>query len=400
MSRSWRLPILILFCGSLVLSLNLGIRQSLGLFIPDLMNEKGWSAGTLAFAFAIQNLVWGLASPLGGMLADRWGTAKTLALGCAVYASGLALMGMSDSVWMLHGSAGLLIGAGVGATTFPIVLGAIGRAVPPEKRSFALGIASAGGSFGQFIMAPVTQQLNLGFGPETALLLLAAISLLMVPAGLALAGKPEPGQGVGQQSLTEALREAAGQRSYLLLMAGFFVCGFHVAFISVHLPVFSALCGMVPAVAATSLALVGLFNIFGTLTTGALGGRYPKKWLLSGIYFGRAVAIGAFMLAPKTEASFLIFASVMGFLWLSTVPPTSGLIAQIFGPRYLASLFGLVMLSHQVGAFLGAWSGGLVYDLTGSYDAVWVAALALGVFAGLVHLPIREAPLQREAVPA
>ena len=390
--RYW--PVLVLTAGCVVLALNLGIRQSLGILIPDMMTATGWSAGVFGLAFAIQNLIWGMASPVAGILADRYGTAKTLIAGTGLYGAGLILMGMSASPWGLHGSAGLILGIGVGATTFPIVLGAIGRAFPPEKRSLALGIASAGGSVGQAVMAPATDILNGALGFETALIYLAAIALIMAPLGLMLSGKAASG-GSGQhmsgpQTVMGALQEAFGERSYVLLTLGFFVCGFHVALIATFLPAYVQLCGLPVSVAAQGLLLIGVFNIFGTLAAGWFGGRFPKKWGLSAIYAARAVVMSGFLFVPKTEASFLIFSAFMGFLWLSTVPLTSGIVAQVFGPRYMASLFGVVMLSHQVGAFLGAWMGGVFYDLTGGFDLVWMIAAGLGVFAALVNMPIKD----------
>lgn len=393
--RPWQLPMLVLLAGGLILSLNLGIRQSLALFIPDMMSATGWSASTFAFAFALQNLLWGLAAPVAGLLADRYGTARTLVLGTGLYAGGLVLMGLSDSPWLLHGSAGLLIGAGVGATTFPIVLGAIGRAFPPERRSFALGVAAAGGSVGQFVMAPVTQSLNGALGYEQALVMLAVIAMVMAPAGLALAGRPAHGaEDAAAPSMGTALKEAAGHRGYWLLNAGFFVCGFHVAVIVTHLPTFVAINGLSGEVAAYALALVGLFNIFGTLIAGWVGGRYSKKKALAVLYLGRAGVFTVFFILPPTTTTILVFAAAMGLLWLSTVPLTSGVVGQIFGPTYMASLFGVVMFSHQIGAFFGAWLGGLVYDATGSFDLIWIASIALGLFSALVHLPIREHALR------
>lgn len=395
--RVVRLPlIVVLLCGGWLLALNLGVRQSLGLFIPDMITDLGWTASTFALAFGIQNLLWGLTSPAAGMLADRFGTARVLSAGVLLYAAGLALTGMVGSPWMLHGTIGLLIGLGVGATTFPLVLGAVSRLVPPGKRSMALGVASTGGSLGQFVFAPVTGWLNDGLGWSAALLVLALICLTMVPAGLALAGRAEDGPAVGDSAagLGAAVREAAGHRGFLLLNAGFFVCGFHVALIAVHLPFFAALCGLPGSVAAQSLGVIGLFNVFGTLLAGWLGGRYRQKWLLSGIYGLRALVILGFLFAPKTSETFLIFSASIGLLWLSTVPLTSGIVARVFGARYMASLFGVVMLSHQIGAFIGASMGGIVYDITGSFDAVWLAAAGLGLFAALVHLPIGDRALR------
>ncbi|MDP2698731.1 MFS transporter [Thalassospira sp.] len=392
-------PWLVLVSGCLVLSVNLGIRPSLGLFIPDMLTATGWSASTFGLAFAIQNLMWGVAAPVAGALADRYGTTRTLIGGAAFYALGLYMMGGAASPLGLHATSGLLIGIGVGATSFPVVLAAISRVFPANKRSFALGLASAGGSVGQFVMAPTTQALNDNLGYVGALAMLAVMSMIIVPFAFAMTGKATKAGAadLGPNSLIAAFHEARKHRGFLLLNAGFFVCGFHVAVIATHLPTFTQLCGLPGSVAAQGLALIGLFNIFGTLAAGWAGGKWRKKWGLSFIYGARAVVILAFMAAPKTAETIWIFSAVMGALWLSTVPLTSGIIAQVFGPRYMATLFGIVMLSHQVGAFFGAWMGGVVYDLTGNFDAVWATAAALGVLAALVHLPINDDALRVEA---
>ena len=395
-------PWIVLLCGGLVLSLNLGVRQSLGLFIPDMLNDTGWTASTFGLAFAIQNLMWGVSAPIAGAIADRFGTTRTLIGGAAIYAAGLYMMGTSSSPGELHLTAGFLIGTGVGTTSFPVILAAISRVFSPERRSFALGIASAGGSVGQFVMAPTAQMLNGSFGYVTTLMILAAIAMLMVPAAFALTGKaegnsPTAAPDLGPQGLMAAFHEARKHRGFMLLNAGFFVCGFHVAVVTTHLPTFTALCGLPSSVAAEGLALIGLFNIFGTLTAGWAGGRFSKKFGLSFIYGMRAVVILIFIFAPKTSETILLFSATLGALWLSTVPLTSGLIAQVFGPRYMATLFGIVMLSHQIGAFFGAWMGGIVYDMTGNFDAVWWVSVALGIFAALVHMPIDDKELRSTA---
>lgn len=396
-------PWLVLVAGCLVLAVNLGIRPSLGLFIPDMLTATGWSASTFGLAFAIQNLMWGVAAPIAGALADRYGTTRTLIGGAAFYALGLYLMGTSTSPLELHLTSGFLIGAGVGATSFPVILAAISRAFPPNKRSFALGLASAGGSVGQFIMAPTTQFLNDSVGYVSALAILAVMSMIIVPFAFALTGKAEahgPNSGgvdLGPTGLVAAFHEARKHRGFLLLNAGFFVCGFHIAVIATHLPTFTQLCGLPGSVAAQGLAIVGLFNIVGTLTAGWAGGKWRKKWGLSFIYGMRALVILIFMIAPKTAETIWLFSAVMGALWLSTVPLTSGIIVQVFGPRYMATLFGIVMLSHQIGAFFGAWMGGIIFDLTGSFDGVWIASIALGIFAALIHMPIDDKALRVEA---
>ncbi|RCK40055.1 MULTISPECIES: MFS transporter [Thalassospira] len=396
-------PWLVLVAGCLVLAVNLGIRPSLGLFIPDMLTVTGWSASTFGLAFAIQNLMWGVAAPIAGALADRYGTTRTLIGGALFYALGLYLMGISTSPMELHLTSGFLIGAGVGATSFPVILAAISRAFPPNKRSFALGLASAGGSVGQFVMAPTTQFLNDGYGYVTALAILAVMSMIIVPFAFALTGKAEAhgpnsgGADLGPTGLVAAFHEARKHRGFLLLNAGFFVCGFHIAVIATHLPTFTQLCGLPGSVAAKGLAIVGLFNIVGTLTAGWVGGKWRKKWSLSFIYGMRALVILLFMLAPKTAETIWLFSALMGALWLSTVPLTSGIIVQVFGPRYMATLFGIVMLSHQIGAFFGAWMGGIIFDMTGSFDGVWITSIALGIFAAIVHMPIDDKALRVEA---
>lgn len=346
--------------------------------------------------------MWGISAPIAGALADRYGTTRTLIGGAVIYGLGLYLMGTSQSPGELHLTAGFLIGTGVGATSFPVVLAAISRVFSAEKRSFALGLASAGGSIGQLVMAPTTQALNSSLGYVSALVILAAISMLIVPAAFAMTGKAEGNSptatpDMGPQGLVAAFHEARKHRGFALLNAGFFVCGFHIAVIATHLPTFTELCGLPRSVAAEGLALIGLFNIVGTLTAGWAGGKWRKKFSLSFIYGMRAVVIVIFIFAPKTSETILLFSASMGALWLSTVPLTSGLIAQVFGPRYMATLFGIVMLSHQIGAFFGAWMGGIVYDMTGNFDAVWWASVALGVFAAIVHMPIDDKELRATA---
>lgn len=400
-AKKW-FPWLVLLSGCLVLSLNLGVRQSLGLFIPDMLNNTGWNAATFGLAFAIQNLMWGISAPFAGAIADRFGTTRTLIGGALLYGLGLYMMGTSHSPGELYLTAGFLIGTGVGITSFPVVLAAISRAFSAEKRSFALGLASAGGSVGQLVMAPTTQALNSSLGYVTALVILAGISMLIIPAAFAMTGKaeghnPSATPDLGPQGLAAAFHEARKHRGFVLLNAGFFVCGFHIAVIATHMPTFTELCGLPRSVAAEGLALIGLFNIVGTLTAGWAGGRWRKKFGLSFIYGMRALVIVIFIFAPKTSETILLFSASMGALWLSTVPLTSGLIAQVFGPRYMATLFGVVMLSHQIGAFFGAWMGGIVYDMTGNFDAVWWASVALGVFAAVVHMPIDDRELRSTA---
>lgn len=381
----------VLLCGSFALAVAMGIRQVFGLVLLPVSQEQGWAVTSVSFAFALQQIVWGVVPPLFGALADTKGPRLVVAGGGLAYAAGLALMAMGGSVFAFQVGAGLLVGTALGALGFSIVLGAVARVTPPEKRSLYFGIASAGGSFGMFAFVPVGQELIAQLGWQHALLALGLLALLVVPMAWPLGGPPQkPAAATPGPTLREALALAGRHEGYWLLILGFFVCGFHVAFISTHLPGYVASCGMAPEVAAWSLALVGLFNIVGSLAAGQLGGRYRPKYLLAGIYGMRAVVITAFILLPKTPGVTLAFAAAMGLLWLSTVPLTTGVVAGIFGPAFVSTLFGLVFLSHQVGAFLGAFLGGISVQVLGSYDAVWYASLALAVMAAVVHLPIRD----------
>ncbi|HWQ38207.1 MAG TPA: MFS transporter [Burkholderiales bacterium] len=391
----WRTPAIVLACGSLILTLAMGVRQSFGLFLPPMTLEYGWGRETFAFAMALSNLLWGVFQPFFGAAADRHGAARVVVVSALLYVAGLALMPHSASGITLNFSAGLIIGLALSGTTFGVILGVIGRAYPPERRSFALGVATAGGSFGQFLMLPLTQWLISAYGWKGALYALAATMLVIVPLSAAMVETGREAVQGPRQSLREALREASSQSSFWYLTSGFFVCGFQVAFIAVHLPAYLADSGMAAHVGALALALIGLFNIAGSFLAGILGGHYSKKYLLSAIYFARAAVIAVFLLWPISAGSVYLFAAAIGFLWLGTVPLTNGLIAQIFGVRYLATLFGIVFLSHQLGSFLGVWLGGVLFDMTGTYQLVWVGGIALGVVAGLLNLPIDERTLPR-----
>lgn len=393
----WRTPTVVLICAGMVLTLGFGIRHGFGLFLQPMSSELGWGRETFALALAVQNLVWGTTQPFVGMIADKYGTAKVVVMGALLYAAGLATMAFASTPIMLVLTAGVLIGTGLSGLTFSIVAGVLGRAFPPEKRSMALGISGAAGSFGQFAMLPITQMLISTFGWHGALLLLAAIALLIVPIAAGLVERNVTHAHVFKQSASEAMREAVGHRGYMLLTIGFFVCGFQVVFIGLHLPAYLADQGLPPHVAVTALALVGIFNAIGTYATGWLGGRMQKRYILSTIYFGRAAAIALFLAMPLTPWSVYLFAILIGLLWLSTVPPTNGIIAGVFGVRYLSMLAGFSFFSHQIGSFLGAWLGGRVFDTTGSYDLVWYLSIALGVFAGIVNLPIDEREIRRPA---
>jgi predicted MFS family arabinose efflux permease len=395
----WRTPTVVLVCGGLILTLGMGIRHGFGLFLPPMTSDLHWGRETFALALAVQNLVWGATQPFAGVLADKYGSARVVLGGTVLYVLGLALMAHPGAPWQFVVSAGVLIGSGLSGVTFTLIMSVVGRAYPPEKRSMALGIAAAAGSFGQFAMLPVTQTLLSHVGWYGALIALSAIGLLMAPLAVAMVEKRPQHDGAFKQSAGEAMKEALGHRGYVLLTIGFFVCGFQVVFVGVHLPAYLADHGLAPHVAVTALALIGLFNIFGTYTTGWLGSRVPKRYILSAIYFGRAVVIALFVWLPLSPATVYAFAVALGVLWLSTVPPTNGIVAQVFGVRYMAMLSGFTFFSHQIGSFLGAWLGGRLYDATGSYDIVWYLSIALGVVAGLLNLPIDERQIRRAPRP-
>ena len=395
MNAIWRNSVWILLGGSLILAVSLGTRHGFGLFLPPMSAEFGWGREVFAFAIALQNLIWGLAQPVTGALADRFGVARTVLIGGVLYAVGLLLMAGADSPLSLSLSAGLLIGLGLSGTSFSVILGAVGRAVPAEKRSMAMGIASAAGSFGQFAMLPGTLGLIGWLGWSSALLALGLLVALIMPLALMLRSGPAAPVTGPQQSLVEALREAAGHPGFRLLALGFFVCGFQVVFIGIHLPAYLVDHGL-PAMAGTTvLALVGLFNIVGTYTAGWLGGCYSKPKLLTALYLFRAVVISAFFFAPLTLWTAYAFGIAMGLLWLSTVPLTNGTVATLFGVRNLSMLGGIVFLFHQIGSFFGGWLGGWVYDHTGSYDLVWQISIALSLMAAALNWPIREQPVER-----
>ncbi len=391
----------VLLCGALVVTLSMGIRHGFGLWLQPITMDRGWTRETFAFALAVQNLSWGIAGPFAGMLADRYGAYRVLVIGGVLYAVGLVLMALSTSGLAFTGSAGVLIGMAQSGCTYAVIYGVIGRNVAADKRSWAMGVAAAAGSFGQFLMVPVESWLISTWGWQNALFVLGCAALAILPLAR---GLREPAQAVHEgfrQSIGSALREAFGYRSFQWLMAGYFVCGFQVVFIGVHMPSYLRDHGMAPGVATTALALIGLFNVFGTYTAGWLGQRVPKRYILSGIYALRSIVIVAFLLVPLSPMSVYLFSGTMGLLWLSTVPPTNAVVAQIFGVQYLSMLGGFIFFSHQVGSFLGVWLGGRLYDATGNYDLVWWIAVALGVFAALINLPVRETAIHRSGpVPA
>jgi MFS family permease len=391
----------VLICGAAIVTLSMGIRHGFGLWLQPVTVERGWSRETFAFALAVQNIAWGIAGPLTGALADRFGAFRVLVAGGLLYALGLVAMGLATSGLGFLGGTGLLIGLAQSGTTYAVVYGVIGRSVAPEKRSWAMGITAAAGSFGQFLMVPIEGGLIAAFGWQEALVILACAVLMILPLAFGLREpKREPVPGVATQTMGAALREAFGDRSFRLLTAGYFVCGFQVVFIGVHMPSYLKDQGLTPGVATTALALIGLFNVFGTYAAGTLGQKVPKRYLLSGIYLLRSIAIIIFLNVPLTPTSVYVFAAVMGVLWLSTVPPTNAIVAQIFGVQHMSMLGGFVFFSHQIGSFLGVWLGGKLYDATGSYDVVWYLAIALGVMAMVANLPVRETAIPRRAVPA
>ena len=393
----------VLLCGALIVTLSMGIRHGFGLWLQPVTMDRGWSRETFAFALAVQNLAWGAAGPIAGMVADRFGAFRVLVVGALLYALGLVLMGLATSGLAFTGSAGVMLGMAQAGTTYAVIYGVIARNVAPERRSWAMGVTAAAGSFGQFLMVPVENWLIGGFGWQSALFILGCAALAIIPLAFGLR-EPQVAASTGaaapQQSIGGALREAFGYRSFQLLMAGYFVCGFQVVFIGVHMPSYLKDRGLSPDVATTALALIGLFNVLGTYAAGALGQRMAKRHILSAIYGLRSLVIIAFLSAPLSPWSVYLFASAMGFLWLSTVPPTNAVIVQIFGVRHMSMLGGFVFLSHQVGSFLGAWLGGALYTVYGHYDVVWGLAIALGFFAALVNLPVRESPIVRPVAQA
>jgi predicted MFS family arabinose efflux permease len=393
---NWRTPNVILICGGLILTIALGVRHNFGLYLQPVTADLGIGREAFAFAIAIQNLMYGISQPITGMIADRYGTARVLVGGALAYSLGLYLMSMSSTGIELTLSAGLLIGAALGSSGFSIVFGVIGRSVPAEKRSVALGIAGAAGSFGQFSVIPYGQWLISSFGWQQALVVLALTVMLIVPLASALVeDKNVQPASLEHQTISQALREATQHRGYILLCLGFSVCGFQLLFIGVHFPAYLIDQRMTPETGMAGLALIGLFNMIGSYTWGWLGGRHTKKYLLSLLYFTRSLAITAFVLLPVTPITVYLFSATLGFLWLGTVPLTSGLIAQVFGVKYLSTLTGIAFLFHQIGSFAGAWIGGYVFDATGSYMIMWSLIIGAGIVAALINLPINDRPLDR-----
>lgn len=394
MKRPW----IVIACAAAIVTLAMGVRQAFGLFLPQMSAALDISRASFGLALAIQNLLFGLVQPFVGALADKHGAGRVVVVGAVIYIIGLAGAALATSALGLHLSFGVLVGMALSGTTFVVVLGAVGRVVSPDKRSLAFGIVTAGGSLGQFIVVPIAQKLLAAFGYQQALYIMAAMVALCILLAIGVAGRPSAagaGDNGPAQSLGQALSEASGHRGYWLLNIGFFVCGFHVAFIATHFPAYLDDKGLGLSIGASALALIGLFNILGSYVFGIGGDKRSKKHLLSAIYGGRAVLIVIFLMLPLTKVTALGFAAIMGFLWLGTVPLTSGLVGQMFGIRYLSTLYGIVFLSHQVGSFFGAWAAGYMFDRTGNYDSAWIASIALGVLGMLVNLPINDRPVAR-----
>ena len=402
---TWRTPLVILVCGCMIGALGFGPRAALGLFLTPVTHAYGWGRDVFGLAMAIQVLVWGTVTPFAGAIADRFGSLIVLASGALMYCAGLVLMAYSTTPGMLDLTAGVLCGLGIGATSFTLIIASFSKLMPPEWRSLSFGLGTAAGSFGQFLFLPLASAFIAKFDWQTALMILGGIVLFIMPFALAVRTPPMdvsagPG-GVQKQSLVQALAEAFGHRSYVLLVLGFFTCGFQLLFITVHLPAYLVDRGLSVDAGAWTIGTIGLFNIVGSISSGWLMERMPKRYLLSLLYMLRSLAVLLFIVLPVTTASAIVFGAFMGLLWLSTVPPTSALVAIMFGTRWMATLFGFAFFSHQVGGFLGVWLGGFLFERTGSYDVIWWLSIALGVASAAINLPIVEKPVVRAAaVPA
>ena len=399
-SMTWRTPAVVIVCGCLIALIGFGPRASMGFFLTPMTQANGWGRDVFALAFALQNLLWGIGQPFAGAVADRFGMVRVLSIGALMYAAGIALMAYTTSPVSLQITAGVLVGFGLSGCSFNLVIAAFGKLLPERYRMLAIGAGTAAGSFGQFLFAPFGVALIDNFGWQRALLVFSGLLLLIVPMALALATppsetKPTAADLAARQSLTSALAEAFGHRSYVFLVLGFFTCGFQLAFITLHLPSYLIDRGLSAQVGGWTLATIGLFNIIGSISVGWLSTFYPRRYLLALNYFLRAVFIAAFVLLPASTVTTLLFGAGMGLLWLSTVPPTSGLVTLMFGTRWLATLYGFAFFSHQVGGFLGAWLGGVLYERTGSYDVVWWLAVVFGLLSAAINLPIVEQPVLR-----
>jgi MFS family permease len=404
-TMTWRTPAVIALCGCLIGMMTFGPRSTLGFFLTPLSQAHGWGRDVFALALAVQNLLWGLGQPFAGAIADRYGANRVLSVGALLYAAGLVMMAYATNAAVLELSAGLLIGFGLSGCAFTVVLGAFGKLLPEHWRSVAFGAGTAAGSFGQFLYSPIAVMLMGVVGWQETLVIFGLSLLIVLPLSLALAtarsaGPAVPAAARPAQSLRQALVEAFGHRSYVLLVLGFFTCGFQLAFVTVHLPSYLIDRGLSNQVGGWTLAIIGIFNIIGSLSAGWLGNRMPKRYILSAIYFGRALAIIAFISLPVSPLATYAFGAVTGLLWLSTVPPTSALVALMFGTRWLTMLFGFAFFSHQVGGFLGVWLGGLAFENTGSYNSVWWLSVLFGLLSAVINLPIVEKPVARPAVAA
>jgi MFS family permease len=395
---NWRTPLVIIVCGCVIALLSFGPRSSLGFFVQPMGREFSWGRDVFGLALAVQNLLWGLGQPIAGAIADRFGVLRVMCVGAVLYAGGLLMMRYAATPLSLDIGAGVLIGFGLSGCSFNLVLSAFSKLLPPERRGIALGAGTAAGSFGQFLFAPFGVAMIDNFGWQTALTVFAGLMLLIIPLSLALATPPAASTNepvVAQQSFKTALAEAFGHRSYVLLVLGFFTCGFQLAFITVHLPAYLSDRGVSAQTGGWVIAAIGLFNIVGSLSVGWLQNRFPKRYILSVIYFTRAISIVAFISFPITTFSAIMFGAVSGLTWLSTVPPTSALVAQMFGTRWFATLYGFAFVSHQVGGFLGVLLGGIVFEQFGSYTPIWWLSVLFGVLSALINLPIVEAPVTR-----
>ncbi|WP_417513693.1 MFS transporter [Minwuia sp.] len=390
---------LIIMAATLIVFIGMGFRGVYGLFLEPISSQMGWGREIFAMTFALQNIFWGVTQPFAGGLADKYGSGRVMALGALIYGTGILLMTQADTPMLMHLTGGIMIGIGQGLASQSIAMATVARHAPVHRRTLAMAVVTMGGSAGMLVFSPLAATVIGDYGYVFTLFMFAILVAFVIPLTIPLAGRPA--QLVGSdQTFGQAIREASGHRGYWLLISGFFVCGFHVTFIGLHFPAYIADSGLDPAVGGTALAMVGLFNIGGTLAAGLLGDKYSKKYLLSFLYFARAAAILFLILTPISEVTVLVFSGMIGLLWLSTVPLTTGLVGQIFGPQFLGMLAGVVFFSHQVGSFLGAWLGGVLFESTGSYDVVWWISVGLGVLAGLVHFPINDKPVVRNAVPA
>src|SRR5712671_1428450 len=398
-TQAWRTPAMVLACGCIIMTITFGVRAGFGLFLQPMSLEYGWGREVFSLSMALQNLAWGALGAVAGGVADRYGPGRVIAGAAVCYMLGLAGMSVITSPVGMYLNCGLLLGGALGGTSFGIILAIIGRTVAPERRSFAMGIATSAGSFGQFALLPLTQFLISTYGWHAALFALAGVVALVIPLALPLAGKPAAASGA-PQSISQALHEALREKGFHMLFWGYFVCGFHIAMLTVHLPSFVTDSGLKVEHGMTALALIGLFNIVGTLSAGYLGGRFSKKYLLSAIYTIRAVLISMLVFLPITPVVLYTFAAGIGLLWLGTVPLTNGLVGQIFGMRYAAMLASIVFFGHQIGSFVGVWLAGHLYDTTGSYSGAFVASIGLSVFAALINLPVNEKPLAERATHA